>query len=176
MLRYATCLASAVLLTGNLLSAESLVGNDGGFPLTQDARNAFQQIQNRAWNVAQAAATIEVTSPVLQPDFLNQIKDEIDYMQRQALVLAQEEERLSKSQREALSKETALLQDANKNADLALQYWNENSDHLRGDHTYHSYVRSIRKDGNEAVDVLKPVLGQPHGHPWRRLATLGFGW
>jgi len=177
MIRNALCIASAVLLTSGFLPAvETTEGNDGGRPFYTSPSSAFLEIQNRAYSVAGDAAGVEQSSPQFHDSYLNQMKDDISYMQQQLVVLRNQEETLAPRERDALVKEGPLLREADAKVDSAMEYWNANQDHIRGDKTYHEYIKAIRDNCNDAADLLKPVLHQPHTPTWRKIVTLGYGW
>jgi hypothetical protein len=106
------------------------------------------------------------------------MRDDLNYMQRQLVVLKDGQATLGPIRGEAVTKTAALIQDADKNVHLALDYLATNGDHVN-DHKYHAYVRSIEQDCKEAAEILKPSVDNlppvAATHKLKRALMLGFG-
>jgi hypothetical protein len=160
-------ITSAMLFTLSLPLAHAGVGMPGTITIADLAKETLakktlKQAQASAAAVADEADELRrIANPMLGPDWhldkLTALKDEVNQMGQEISSLRAERESLARWQQQAVDEVLPLLQATATNTASAIEYFNENRDHLWME-SYRDYADRVWQGSDQIAKILKNYL------------------
>jgi hypothetical protein len=160
-------ITSAMLITLSLPLAHAGVGMPGTITVADLAK---ETLAKKTLKRAQASAAVvageadelrRVSNSMLSPDWhvdkLTALKGEVNGMGQEITNLRAQRESLTQWEQHALDEVLPLLQATAANTESAIEYFNENRDHLWAE-TYRDYADRVWKDSDQMAKILKNYL------------------
>lgn len=167
MTKKSISITSAMLITLWLPLAHAGVGMPGTITVVDlaketQAKKTLKQAQASAAAVADEADELKrIANPMLSPgwhlDKLTALKSEVNRMGQEISSLRAERESLAPWQQQAVDEVLPLLQATATNTASAIEYFNENSDHLWME-SYRNYAGRVWQGSDQIARILKGHL------------------